>query len=72
MQAPVVERKWYRSRHTGRYFIFGIAWVEKINSYRWKAGFLSGKRKNRSKDSFKSKKKACNWIEKLLDKDLAI
>jgi len=58
--------KWYRSRHTGRYFIFGTAWVEKVNSYLWRAGFSSGKRKGKVREGFTSMSKARGWIESQL------
>lgn len=40
-----VECVWHRSRHTGRYFLFGVGYVERLNSRKWCAGLLYGNRR---------------------------
>ncbi len=69
MEAAAPMFKWYRSRYTGRYFIFGLAWVERVNTIHWRAAFSSGKRKGKTRDGFTSMSRARGWIEKLLNKD---
>lgn len=57
MPSPI----WYRSRHTGRYFLFGVGYVERINSRRWQAGLLFGLRQPIRE--FPNMREAREWVE---------